>query len=182
MLEGMTGWRARVHEIIFEADTPAGKRFDVFLMVSILLSVAVVMLDSVASIHASHGRLLYGLEWFFTILFTIEYCLRIACVGRPTAYMTSFFGVVDLLAIVPTYLSILVPEHLEAVPPLACRNPLARRREDVDEKEWSLYYCTNSPDRETLLLVPLIGTDSLQVYNPETKGWTRRNAFDGFCP
>ena len=78
-------------------------------------------------------------------------------------------------------LSILVPEHLETIPLLACPNPFARSEEETRESDWSLYYCTNSPGKETLLLVPLIGTDSLQIYNPETKWWRRGNAFDGFC-
>lgn len=101
--------RVFLHEVIFEADTPLGKAFDVLLLVSILLSVLAVMLDSVESINAVHGDVLYRVEWFFTILFTVEYALRLSCVGRPSRYATSFFGVVDLLAIVPTYLSILIP-------------------------------------------------------------------------
>ncbi len=102
-------WRQRVHEIIFEADTPAGKTFDVLLIASILISVAAVMLDSIGAIRVQFSAQLYAIEWFFTLLFTIEYILRLSCVGRPLKYATSFFGVVDLLAIVPTYLSLLVP-------------------------------------------------------------------------
>jgi voltage-gated potassium channel len=101
--------RARLHEIIFEADTPAGKLFDVLLIVSILLSVAIVMLDSVGSIQSSYGRWLYIGEWVFTILFTVEYLLRLYSVGRPGAYAASFFGIIDLLAVLPTYLSIFFP-------------------------------------------------------------------------
>lgn len=101
--------RSRLHEIIFEADTRAGKFFDVALIVSILASVVLVLLDSVGSIQQSYGDLIYLGEWFFTILFTIEYALRLFCVGRPSAYATSFFGLVDLLAILPTYLSIFFP-------------------------------------------------------------------------
>jgi voltage-gated potassium channel len=101
--------RARLHEIIFEADTPAGKLFDVLLIGSIIVSVSMVMLDSVNSIQARYGRLLYLGEWLFTILFTIEYFLRLYCVRRPMAYATSFFGLVDLLAVLPTYLSIFFP-------------------------------------------------------------------------
>jgi voltage-gated potassium channel len=101
--------RARLHEIIFEADTPGGKLFDMLLILSIVTSVILVMLDSVSSIQQSYGRLLYFGEWFFTILFTIEYALRLYSVGRPLAYATSFFGMVDLLAILPTYLSIIFP-------------------------------------------------------------------------
>ena len=101
--------RSRLHEIIFEADTPAGKLFDVLLILSIVVSVVLVMLDSVSSIRQSYGDLLYLGEWVFTILFTIEYILRLYSVGRPLSYATSFFGVVDLLAILPTYLSIIFP-------------------------------------------------------------------------
>jgi len=99
-----TGLRQRVWEIIFEADTPAGKAFDVTLLACILLSVAAVMLESVESIHSSYGVELLVAEWIFTILFTIEYILRLAVVRRPLRYATSFFGVVDLLSILPTYL------------------------------------------------------------------------------
>ena len=101
--------RSRLHEIIFEADTPAGKLFDVLLILSIVLSVVLVMLDSVSGIQQTHGVLLYIGEWVFTILFTIEYLLRLYSVGRPLSYATSFFGIVDLLAILPTYLSLVFP-------------------------------------------------------------------------
>ena len=98
-----------LHEIIFEADTPAGKLFDVLLIVSIIISVVLVMLDSVSSIRTVYGRWLYLGEWFFTLLFTVEYLLRLLSVGRPLAYATSFFGIVDLMAILPTYMSIFFP-------------------------------------------------------------------------
>jgi len=101
--------RARLHEIIFEADTRAGKLFDILLIWSILLSVAAVMLNSVAAIRARLGPQLTAAEWFFTALFTVEYVLRLWCIGRPRRYATSFFGIVDLLAILPTYLSLLLP-------------------------------------------------------------------------
>ena len=107
--EKLGPWRTRVHEVIFEADTQAGRAFDIMLIVAIVLSVIVVMLESVASIRMNHGPLLRGAEWFFTILFTIEYLLRVTCIGHPVRYMTSFFGIVDLLAVIPTYLSALVP-------------------------------------------------------------------------
>ncbi len=102
-------WRSRLHEIIFEADTPAGKAFDVLLIWSIIVSVATVILDSVAGISCVYGETLYAIEWFFTILFTIEYILRLLCVKRPARYAVSFFGLVDLLAVIPTYVSILIP-------------------------------------------------------------------------
>src|SRR4028119_2026357 len=104
-----SGRRARLHEIIFEADTRAGRFFDFALIWLILLSVVTVILESVRHVREQYGELLYVLEWLFTILFTIEYVLRLLSVRRPLRYATSFFGVVDLLAIIPTYLSIFVP-------------------------------------------------------------------------
>lgn len=102
-------WRMVLHEVIFEADTPLGKGFDVLLIVSILASVAAVMLDSIGAVRSQHGNLLYGIEWFFTLLFTIEYVLRLLCVGKPLKYASSFYGIIDLLAIIPTYLSLILP-------------------------------------------------------------------------
>jgi voltage-gated potassium channel len=101
------GWRKILFEIIFEADTPAGKWFDIVLIISILLSVMTVMLDSVSSIRSKYGEFLYAAEWFFTILFTVEYIFRLICIGKPIRYAVSFFGIVDLLAILPTYMSLL---------------------------------------------------------------------------
>ncbi len=102
-------FKKNIHEIIFEADTPSGKLFDVILIASILLSVLVVMLDSVTAYHEKYGHILYILEWFFTILFTIEYTLRLYAVSMPLKYARSFFGIIDLLAIIPTYMSLFVP-------------------------------------------------------------------------
>jgi voltage-gated potassium channel len=102
-------WRAKLHEIIFEADTPAGATFDILLIVCIVASVIAVMLESVTEIRVRHGSFLEGVEWFFTILFTIEYFLRLVCIGRPVKYATSFFGIVDLLAVIPTYMDLLIP-------------------------------------------------------------------------
>src|SRR5918993_171404 len=101
--------RARLHQVIFESDTAAGRDFDLALIWLILLSVATVILESVRSVRVRYGDLLFALEWFFTLLFTAEYVLRLVSVRRPLRYATSFFGVVDLLAIIPTYLSIFVP-------------------------------------------------------------------------
>ncbi len=100
--------RERLHEIIFEADTPEGKAFDVGLIAAILASVLVVMLESVPEIHDRWGGLLYAVEWIFTVLFTVEYLLRLYSVRLPWKYATSFFGIVDLLSILPTYLSLFV--------------------------------------------------------------------------
>jgi voltage-gated potassium channel len=103
-------WRQRLHEVVFEADTPAGRAFDLTLLVAILVSVLAVMLESVAEIRREHGTALRVVEWTLTIAFTIEYALRLVAVERPWRYATSFFGVVDLLAVVPTYLALVVPE------------------------------------------------------------------------
>ena len=94
----------KIHEIIFEADTKKGKRFDICLIIFILLSVVGVMLSSVSSIDEQYGYILHNLEWFFTFLFTIEYILRIYSVQKPWKYIFSFMGIVDFLAIIPTYL------------------------------------------------------------------------------
>ncbi len=101
--------RHRLHEIIFEADTAAGKWFDILLIASIIVSVLLVMLDSVTGIRKVYGLWLNSGEWFFTLLFTGEYLLRLFCVQRPLLYARSFFGIVDLLAILPTYLSVILP-------------------------------------------------------------------------
>ena len=102
-------WRHRLHEVIFEADTFGGKAFDLTLIVCIALSIVVVMLDSIQALHEQYGSLLYVAEWVFTLLFTIEYALRLLCVGRPLRYAFSFYGIVDFLSIIPTYLSIFIP-------------------------------------------------------------------------
>jgi voltage-gated potassium channel len=104
------GWRLRLYTIIFEADTRAGRLFDQALIAVILLSIVVVMADSVQAVHQVYGRALNGVEWIFTLLFTAEYIARLLCVRRPLQYATSFFGVIDLLAVLPTYLALFVPE------------------------------------------------------------------------
>ena len=101
--------RDRWYEIIFEAETPAGKTFDVLLLVAILASVMVVMLESVEALRERLGPYLLAAEWFFTILFTLEYVARMWCARRPLRYVFSLFGVIDLLAIVPTYLMAIAP-------------------------------------------------------------------------
>lgn len=104
------GWRLRLYTIIFEADTRAGRAFDVIVIAAILASVAVVVLDSVGSIGSRYGVLFGVLEWGFTVLFTIEYVARLLCVRHPWRYATSVFGLIDLLAVLPTWLALLAPE------------------------------------------------------------------------
>jgi voltage-gated potassium channel len=99
----------KLHEIIFEADTPKGKLFDVVILFLIILSVVVVMLETVPSIDIHYDSTFKKIEWILTILFTLEYGLRIYSVKKPYKYMTSFYGMIDLLAILPTYLSIFLP-------------------------------------------------------------------------
>jgi voltage-gated potassium channel len=103
------GWRRRMYDVIFEADTPAGRRFDIALVIAILLSILVVVLDSVPWLHRDHADLLNAFEWGFTALFTAEYVARIVCVQRPWRYAGGFYGVIDLLAVLPSYLSLLTP-------------------------------------------------------------------------
>lgn len=103
------GWRLRLYTVIFEADTRAGKLFDLILLAAILASVTVVILDSVDSVSRNHAATFDALEWMFTILFSVEYAARLACVRRPLHYAFSFFGMVDLLAVLPTYLMLLLP-------------------------------------------------------------------------
>jgi len=104
-----TNLKNRLYEIIFEADTPPGKLFDVLLFIAIMASVLVTMLSSVNSIRESHGVLLLATNALFTVLFTIEYGLRLYCARKPLRYARSFFGVVDLLAVLPFYLSLFIP-------------------------------------------------------------------------
>ncbi len=101
-------WRFRVHEIIFEADTFWGKCFDIILLAVILSSIIVVMLESVSEYEQKYGNLLTILEWIFTILFSIEYIARIISIGKPFRYIFSFLGIIDLLAVLPTYLSLFI--------------------------------------------------------------------------
>lgn len=102
----ITSWRSRLHEVIYESNTKAGKAFDVSLLVLIVASILVVMLDSIESWRKEYGDLFVTLEWIFTIIFTIEYILRLITIKRPLRYMFSFLGIIDLLAIIPSYLSI----------------------------------------------------------------------------
>jgi len=98
-------WRQKLWHIIFNHNTPVSRGFDIFLLIAILLSVVVVMLESVEGYKATYGDLLIAAEWFFTIFFTIEYVLRLIATRRPLKYATSFFGIVDLLSFLPTYIN-----------------------------------------------------------------------------
>jgi voltage-gated potassium channel len=104
-----SAWRAHLHQVVFEADTPEGRAFDVALIVLITLSVVIVSLETMRGLSASTREWLRVVEWAFTAVFTVEYVLRLTAVRYPAAYAASFFGVVDLLAILPTYLSLFVP-------------------------------------------------------------------------
>lgn len=100
-------WRERLHEIIYEADTPEGKLFDVILLIAIIASIIFVMLESIREIDVRWHAYLDAAEWIITILFTLEYIARIICVRQPMKYVTSFYGVIDLLSTVPKYLSLI---------------------------------------------------------------------------
>jgi voltage-gated potassium channel len=103
------GWRHGIHEIVFESETPAGRAFDVTVIALILLSVAVVILESVRGIRDVFGPELLAIEWTLTALFTFEFLLRLIAVKRPLRYILSFYGLVDLIAILPTYVSLFIP-------------------------------------------------------------------------
>ncbi len=102
-------WKAKLYDIIFKADTPKGKLFDELLLVVIILSVGIVMLESIEEIREKYGKLLLISEWILTILFLAEYIVRIICSPKPKEYVTSFFGVIDLMAILPTFIALTVP-------------------------------------------------------------------------
>jgi voltage-gated potassium channel len=105
----MSVLKENIKSVIFGTTTPAGKAFDITLIISILVSIILVMLDSIAVYHDTYGKTFYLLEWVITILFTIEYGLRIYCIRLPSSYIFSFFGIIDLLALIPTYLGLLFP-------------------------------------------------------------------------
>ena len=101
--------KATLYTVIFGTETPAGRRFDIILIVVILLSISVLFIDSIASVRAHYGGVLYWLEWGFTVLFTLEYAVRVYCAKKRLGYVRSFYGIVDILAVLPTYLAILLP-------------------------------------------------------------------------
>lgn len=101
--------RQKVYDIVFEAETPAGRQFDVVLLICVLASVSVVILESVESIRLQYGSLLRTLEWIFTITFTLEYLVRIWAVTNRLRYVKSFYGIIDLMAVLPTYLAVFFP-------------------------------------------------------------------------
>jgi voltage-gated potassium channel len=107
--ENKDHWRSRLFTVIFEHDTPAGKLFDIMLLVMIFLSLILVMLQSIPELEAKNREFFYQAEWVITILFTIEYVLRLMAVKKPKAYATSFYGIIDILSIIPTYLSLFLP-------------------------------------------------------------------------
>lgn len=106
--EPYNGWRNKLHTIIYGTHTPGGKLFDIILLVTILYSIVIVMLESVKSYNDQYNSFFNISEWVVTILFTIEYILRIVCVQKPQKYIFSFYGVVDLLSTIPKYLSFLI--------------------------------------------------------------------------
>lgn len=107
--EHFSPFRERLHQIVFEAETPEGRWFDVALLFMILLSIVLLMLETVPSLSAKWGHLFYVLEWVITVFFTVEYIVRLYCVYRPWRYITSFYGIVDITSILPVYLDILFP-------------------------------------------------------------------------
>jgi voltage-gated potassium channel len=126
--------RGRLYDVIFESDTPAGRAFDLGLMLIILGSLVVVMLDSVPSLASRYRSLFSALEWGLTALFTVEYVLRLSCVRRPFRYALSFFGIVDLLSVAPTYIAAF-KKHREAVRIAENTSILSDREYCAEEKQ-----------------------------------------------
>ncbi len=110
-----SGWRRELYIIIFESDTPTGKLFDIGLLIAILVSVAVVSMETVSSVADRYSWYFQALEWSFTILFTAEYLVRLSCVRKPQRYMFSFWGLIDLCSILPTYIFYLAGSHFASV-------------------------------------------------------------------
>ncbi len=108
-MKKLSPWREKLYDVIFNADTYWGKTFDVVLLIFIFASVLTICLESVESIYSEHQSFLYGLEWFFTIAFTLEYIARLISVRKPIKYIFSFFGIIDLISILPTYASLFIP-------------------------------------------------------------------------
>lgn len=101
----LAAWKNKLHEIIYEADTPMGKLFDIILFFIIIFSVILIMLESVKAIDAEYHEILFILEWIVTIFFTIEYIARIICIKKPSHYIFSFYGIIDFLSTIPLYIS-----------------------------------------------------------------------------
>lgn len=104
--EKQESWQERLHEVIYESKTVSGKAFDVALLFLIVVSIIIVMLDSVEIYHKKYGQTYFILEWVITGIFTIEYILRLICIKNPLKYIFSFLGIIDMLAIIPSYLSV----------------------------------------------------------------------------
>jgi voltage-gated potassium channel len=101
--------RDKIYRVIFGTDTPAGQRFDIALIYLILLSVLAIILSSMEAVNSQYGIWLFRLEWLCTILFSVEYLMRIYCSPKPAHYVFSFYGLVDLLSVLPTYLALFFP-------------------------------------------------------------------------
>lgn len=115
--EHLSPWRESLNQIIFGFETREGKAFDIILIITVLFSIVTVMLDSVESIQSQYAKTLHIAEWIFTLIFTVEYGLRLLCVRKPLLYVVSFFGIIDLLSILPTYISLFIPgiEYMSAL-------------------------------------------------------------------
>ncbi len=109
MTTQISALKKHTFDVIFGTESPAGKAFDILLIIAILTSVAVVIADSMPALHQQFGLLFWQIEWGFTVFFSIEYCVRIWCSPNPRAYITSGFGIVDLLAVIPTYIALFIP-------------------------------------------------------------------------
>lgn len=177
----MKSLKRRLYQIIFEADTPSGKLFDIVLIILILLSIAVVMIESDDTLSPKITKAMVVLEWCLTVLFTIEYFMRIAIVDKPRRYIFSFFGIIDLLAILPTYLGLLIGGAQMLIVVRALRLVRVFRVLKLTRyvKEASALWSALLTSRNkisvflfvVLILVTIMGTVMYIVENPHNEGF-----------
>ena len=140
----LTGWRLKWYTIIFEADTAAGRRFDLLLLWAIVISLLVIMFDSVQSIRSEYQSLLTTAEWGFTLIFTLEYLARLACSPNPVRYAKSFLGVIDFVSILPSFVALVVPEAYVLLDVRILRLLRIFRILNVDEYQWLMLAVADS--------------------------------------
>ena len=177
----LSGWRLTWYTVIFEADTAAGKRFDLLLVWSIMISLLVIMMDSVQSIHEDYTDLLDAVEWFFTLLFTLEYLARIISSPSPWRYMKSFMGIIDLVSILPSFVALVIPEAYALLDVRILRLlrifRILKMAGYVEEYQWLLISVADSRRKIgvflsiILALVVILGT-MLYVVEGPTNGFT----------
>lgn len=155
------GWRRRLYEVIFETDTGWGQRFDIILLICVALSIVTIGLETVESVRTAYADELYVMEWIFTILFSLEYLLRLVCVARPARYVFSMVGIIDLVSVLPTYLAPLIGAHAGVLKVFRALRLLRvfrvfQMRAFVREGDALLYALKNSAQKITVFTVVVL--------------------------